>query len=174
MLFRSIPPSPNMKTLQTATVYPGTCMFEATSVSEGRGTEKPFEYIGAPWINSKQLIDKLNRVKLSGVEFESIHFTPKVDSVSAPNPKYKNEQCEGVYVKVTNRKSFRPIKTGLVLFRTINELYSSTNQTDTSRFKLQTTGMEHLLGVHEMFKLRPSSQQFKKFLKLRHKYLLYK
>ncbi|MBI4811802.1 MAG: DUF1343 domain-containing protein, partial [Ignavibacteriales bacterium] len=83
-----IAPSPNMKTLATATVYPGTCLFEATNISEGRGSQKPFEFIGAPKIDSTLLVSKLNKLKLPGVIFSEIKFTPKADSIVAASPKF--------------------------------------------------------------------------------------
>ncbi|MCH6575738.1 MAG: DUF1343 domain-containing protein, partial [Bacteroidetes bacterium] len=78
-----------MKTLSTATVYPGTCFIEGTNLSEGRGTEIPFEIIGAPWVDSKELAREMNSLGLEGVSFEAVEFTPIAMLPSVPNPKYK-------------------------------------------------------------------------------------
>jgi uncharacterized protein YbbC (DUF1343 family) len=120
-----IAPSPNMKLLATATVYPGTCFFEGTNVSEGRGTERPFEIISAPWIDQDSLADALNMLHLAGVTFEPIVVTPKSDSVAAPDPKFNDKECHGVYVKVTERSKFRPVETGIRMLLAIKRLYPS-------------------------------------------------
>ena len=116
-------PSPNMKTLQTATVYPGTCLFEGTNVSEGRGTDKPFEYIGAPWIDEKAFAAKLNTLNLPGIQFEPIRFTPKVDSVASPNPKFKGQECGGVFLKVTDRSVLQSVNITGMMLTTLHSMY---------------------------------------------------
>lgn len=118
-----IKPSPNMKSMQTAVVYPGTCLIEGINVSEGRGTEKPFEYIGAPWIDGKVLAKFLNSQKLPGVKFEPIEFIPKEIPNVTSSPKYKDQFCRGVYVNVTNRNKFEPVETGVAIVSGINTLY---------------------------------------------------
>jgi uncharacterized protein YbbC (DUF1343 family) len=101
-----VQPSPNIPTLDTATVYPGTCLFEGVNVSEGRGTTRPFEYIGAPWIDGAMWAAALNRLGLSGVHFRACHFTPTFS-------KYHGELCGGVQVHVTDRDAFRPVEASL-------------------------------------------------------------
>lgn len=91
-----VPPSPNMPTLTTATLYPGTCLFEGTNVSEGRGTTKPFEYIGAPWIDKERWTTRLNDQQFPGVLFRPIVFTPQFS-------KYSGEVCHGVAIHITNQ-----------------------------------------------------------------------
>lgn len=105
-----VPPSPNMPTLDTATLYPGTCLFEGTNVSEGRGTTKPFEYIGAPWIDNNIWADRLNGSTLSGVLFRSITFTPQFS-------KYKDEVCHGVAIHITDKKQVAPIEVAVRMLR---------------------------------------------------------
>ena len=105
-----VPPSPNMPTLDTATLYPGTCLFEGTNVSEGRGTTKPFEYIGAPWINNNIWIDRLNGQALSGVLFRPIIFTPQFS-------KYKDEVCHGVAIHITDRKQVTSVEIAFQMLR---------------------------------------------------------
>ena len=103
-----VPPSPNMPTVETATLYPGTCLIEGTNLSEGRGTTKPFEWIGAPWINSERWADRLNNLELPGTHFRPIHFTPTFS-------KYANQECHGVQVHVTDRDQFKPVEVALYL-----------------------------------------------------------
>lgn len=110
-----VPPSPNMPTLDTATLYPGTCLFEGTNVSEGRGTTRPFEYIGAPWIDNNILADLLNGNALSGVLFRPITFTPQFS-------KYKDEVCHGVAIHITDRKQVASVELAVRMLRIlINE-----------------------------------------------------
>ena len=105
-----VPPSPNMPTLDTATLYPGTCLFEGTNVSEGRGTTKPFEYIGAPWIDNNIWVDRLNGYALSGVLFRSITFTPQFS-------KYKDEVCHGVAIHITDKKQVSSVELAVRMLR---------------------------------------------------------
>lgn len=136
---RWVPPSPNMKTLQTATVYPGTCLFETTNISEGRGTAKPFEYIGAPGIDGDTLARVLNNLRLKGVKFEAITFTPRSDSMAALNPKFKGKECRGVAVKVVNRKVFRPVEVGIAMLSVFQKIYGS-------KFTIREGQLDHFLG----------------------------
>lgn len=109
-------PSPNMPTLDTATVYPGTCLIEGTNVSEGRGTTKPFEIIGAPWIDAFTLRERMTKEELPGVLFRTVHFIPMWG-------KYTGEVCGGVQLHVFNRDLFRPVLTGLKLIKAIMDLF---------------------------------------------------
>jgi uncharacterized protein YbbC (DUF1343 family) len=112
-----VSPSPNIPTLDTATVYPGTCLFEGTNVSEGRGTTHPFEFIGAPWANGHELAAELNALKLPGVRFRPIHFEPTFS-------KHAGQACHGVQVHVVNRDRFRPFETGLHMLSAFLKRYS--------------------------------------------------
>lgn len=109
-------PSPNMPTLDTATVYPGTCLFEGTNLSEGRGTTKPFEIIGAPWIDAHNLADSLNNLFINGVKFRPVYFIPTFS-------KHRDQRCGGVQVHVIDRDKFTPVKTALNMIETIMQLY---------------------------------------------------
>ena len=111
-----VPPSPNMPTVETATLYPGICLIEGTNLSEGRGTTKPFEWVGAPWINSEKWADTLNNLDLPGTHFRPIHFTPTFS-------KYADQECYGVQVHVTDRDRFRPVDVGLHLIATVQSSY---------------------------------------------------
>ena len=112
-----VPPSPNMPTVETATLYPGTCLIEGTNLSEGRGTTKPFEWVGAPWIDPERWADTLNNLELSGTHFRPIHFIP-------PFSKYADQVCHGVQVHVTDRDQFKPVDAGLHLIATARQDYS--------------------------------------------------
>lgn len=103
-----VPPSPNMPTVETAVVYPGTCLFEGTNLSEGRGTTKPFEWVGAPWLDGSAWARSLNSLGLPGVRFRPVYFTPTFH-------KHALQACEGVQVHVTDRRVFEPVRTGLHL-----------------------------------------------------------
>ena len=113
-----VPPSPNMPTVETATLYPGTCLIEGTNLSEGRGTTKPFEWVGAPWVNSDSWADTLNNLNLTGACFRPIHFTPTFS-------KYAGQECHGVQVHVTDRDQFKPVEVALYLIATSQRDYPS-------------------------------------------------
>jgi uncharacterized protein YbbC (DUF1343 family) len=99
-------PSPNMPTPQTALVYPGTCLLEGTNLSEGRGTTRPFELLGAPWLDGERLARDLARERLPGVAFRPASFVPAWD-------KHAGTRCHGVELFVTDAERFRPFRTGL-------------------------------------------------------------
>jgi uncharacterized protein YbbC (DUF1343 family)/CubicO group peptidase (beta-lactamase class C family) len=101
-----INPSPNMRSLTQATLYPGVCLLEPTNVSVGRGTDTPFELIGAPWIDGRQLAQALNGANLPGARFVPVRFTPRASV-------HKDAECGGVNVLITDRKVFEPVLTGL-------------------------------------------------------------
>jgi uncharacterized protein YbbC (DUF1343 family) len=172
-----IKPSPNMITIRTAAVYPGTCLIEGTNVSEGRGTEKPFEYIGAPWINGKDLAKLLNEQQLSGVKFEPVEFTPVEIQNVASHPKYSDRACGGVYVNVTNRTKFEAVKTGITIVWGIHSLFH-----DSLTFRER--GFDRLAGtpvIREMLlQGKPVNEieetwkeELQAFMKLRKESLLY-
>jgi len=103
-------PSPNMPTVDTALVYPGACLIEGTNLSEGRGTGRPFEIVGAPFINSWKFADALNASGLPAVRFQPIEFMPTFN-------KYAGKLCEGVYFHVLDREAFRPWITYIALIQ---------------------------------------------------------
>ena len=107
-----VPPSPNIPSFTTALVYPVTCLFEGTNISEGRGTANPFEYIGAPWINPLRLVDELNKKDLPGVLFRPVYFVPTFS-------KHASTQCGGVQVIIADREAVDSCLTGLTLYKTI-------------------------------------------------------
>jgi len=101
-------PSPNMPTLETAVVYPGTVLFEGTNVSEGRGTTRPFELVGAPWVSAERFTDGLNGLGLPGVRFRPTVFEPTFH-------KHAHAGCGGCQIHVLDRQSFRAVETGVAL-----------------------------------------------------------
>ena len=109
-------PSPNMPTLDTALVYPGMCLFEGTNVSEGRGTTRPFELFGAPWIDSRQLSIEFEKLELPGVHLRETAFQPGFQ-------KFSGEICCGGQLHITDRDSFLPWRTGVELIQLIKNLY---------------------------------------------------
>jgi len=105
-------PSPNIPTLDTAIVYPGTVLFEGTLASEGRGTTRPFELLGAPWVCPERLAAKLNARHLPGVHFRAAVFEPTFQ-------KHARTPCGGCQIHVLNRHAFRPVLTGVALIEAI-------------------------------------------------------
>jgi len=110
-----ISPSPNMPTPDTALVYPGMCLGEGTNVSEGRGTCRPFEQFGAPWVDTDALLARLAKEDLPGVTFRAVGFTPTFD-------KYTGESCNGAFIHVTDREAFLPLRTGIAIFQALHDL----------------------------------------------------
>ncbi len=109
-------PSPNMPTLDTALVYPGAALIEGTNVSEGRGTTKPFELIGAPFVNSTDYAAALNSLELEGVTFRAASFTPTFS-------KHSGTLSHGVQIHVTDKKAYDPVVTGLHIVKTLHDMY---------------------------------------------------
>ncbi|QDS98268.1 exo-beta-N-acetylmuramidase NamZ domain-containing protein [Adhaeretor mobilis] len=123
-------PSPNMRSLTQAVLYPGVGFLETTNVSVGRGTDTPFEVVGAPWIDGQQLSRRLNEAHLPGVRFVPIRFTPD-------SSKHAGQECEGVNIICVNRQVFRSVPVGLELAIALHELYPE--DWDTAR-------LDHLLN----------------------------
>ena len=111
-------PSPNMRSLTEATLYPGVGLLETTNVSVGRGTDTPFEIVGAPWIQGDKLAEYLNQRGIPGVRFVPVRFTPK-SSV------FKDEQCGGVNIIIIDRVAFRPLLTGIEMALALRSLYAN-------------------------------------------------
>ncbi len=110
-------PSPNMPTLDTAIVYPGMCLLEGANLSEGRGTTRPFEIFGAPFIEPELLVKQLKGFKLPGVVFRPLYFQPAFQ-------KHVGKLCGGAHIHITNRERFKPFKTGVAVIKAAHDLYS--------------------------------------------------
>lgn len=139
-----VPPSPNMPTVTTAIVYPGTCLIEGTNLSEGRGTAQPFEIIGAPWLCAEKLAQHLNLQKMPGVVFRPVYFTPTFS-------KHKGELCKGVQLHITEANKFEPISVAVRLLAAIALNYEE--------FEFLSPP-----GRHYFFDLLAGSAQLRRFL----------
>jgi len=113
---RWINPSPNMRSLTEAILYPGTGLLETTNLSVGRGTDTPFELIGAPWLDGDRLVVELNGLHLPGVTFTPLQFTPT-------SSKFEGELCHGVGVSITDRDQFESVRTGVEIALQLRRLY---------------------------------------------------
>jgi beta-N-acetylhexosaminidase len=166
-----VPPSPNMPTLDAALLYPGTCLIEGTEISEGRGTCKPFEQIGAPYIDSHKLSAHLNRLGLPGLIFRPTSFIPSTD-------KFAGERCSGVQIHITDRSHLQTVRTGLELISTIRHLYPD-------QFEWRARHFDHLAGtntIREAIESREPieglivqwEEDVKDFIKRREVFLIYR
>ncbi len=118
-----VKPSPNIPDVNTAIAYPGMCLIEGANVSEGRGTYHPFLTIGAPYINSDELINELQNDEL-GVEIKPIAFTPISISNMATSPKYKNQKCSGIKIEISDREKFNSVQFGIKSFMRASKIIS--------------------------------------------------
>ena len=118
-----VKPSPNIPDVGTALIYPGMCLLEGTNVSEGRGTEHPFKWFGAPWIDGKILSQELNKLHLPGVVFVPKSFTPISIPGVADKPKYENQLCDGIEIRVITRNKYQSINVGVSVLKKLQELY---------------------------------------------------
>ena len=174
------PPSPNMPTLATATVYPGMCLIEGTLLSEGRGTTLPFEQIGAPFIDPHKLVARLETDShlLPGVFFRPQYFKPMFQ-------KHAGEVCAGLQLHITDRDQFKPLLTTLALLRAIAEIYPDQLQwrTEPYEFVSDRLAIDLLHGNPELretiftdsFSLPAleEREELSAFLPLRQEYLIY-
>lgn len=173
-------PSPNMPTLNTAIVYPGGCLIEGTNISEGRGTTRPFEIIGAPYINPYQLTETLNKAGLEGVRFRPIYFKPTFH-------KYAGEVCGGVFVHVINRNRFRSFMTYLRLIMEVRSLWPEQFKWRTEPYEFDTRNLafDLLCGTDMIRKFIEAGEDIKtivdfwsveiaQFHKVRENYLIYR
>jgi uncharacterized protein YbbC (DUF1343 family) len=111
-----VPPSPNMPTLETAALYPGLCLIEATTLSEGRGTTRPFHLVGAPWMDAEKTTAAMGSLDLPGIAFRATRFRPQFG-------KHAGEVCAGVELHVRDRERLQPVALGLHLVKTIHDLH---------------------------------------------------
>jgi uncharacterized protein YbbC (DUF1343 family) len=161
-------PSPNMRNMVAATLYPGIGAIEASNLSVGRGTDSPFELLGAPWIDGPALAAALNGRQLAGVRFYPITFTPT-------SSRYANELCQGVFIIVTDRDRLRPVRVGFEVATALYRLYPA-------QFELDKVG--RLFGADTVKRIRagedPGSvaaawvRAESQWRLLRAKYLLYR
>ncbi len=164
-------PSPNMPTTETALVYPGTGMIEGTNLSEGRGTTRPFELVGAPYIKGWELAEAMNQAGLPGVSFREAYFTPTFS-------KYEGETVGGVQLHVEDRKAFSPVLTGLTLIQETKRLYPDQFQWRSDHWIDKLTGSDRVrkqidAGVPVKRIVASWKNELKEFRQLRSRYLIY-
>jgi uncharacterized protein YbbC (DUF1343 family)/CubicO group peptidase (beta-lactamase class C family) len=162
-------PSPNLRSLNGAILYPGVGLVERTNVSIGRGTDTPFEVVGAPWIDPHALADFLNRQRIAGVRFVPVTFTPTSDP-------YANQRCGGVNMIVTDRNALDSPELGMELASALRTLYP--NDWKTAKFPELLANKEMLDAFSAGDTPREIAQRWQAdietFLELRRKYLIYK
>jgi uncharacterized protein YbbC (DUF1343 family) len=172
-----IAPSPNMPTLQTATAYPGMCLLEGTNLSEGRGTTKPFEYFGAPWLHQERVLAELK--ELPGCRLRPICFKPLWS-------KYCNTACMGFQLHVTDRSSFPAVKVALAIIRAIRKTHPDDFKwrEPPYEFEEKKQPFDILIGNSEVRAMidrgdampaieKMCESQMESFRELRNRYLLY-
>ena len=131
-------PSPNMRTLYAATLYPGLGAFEQSNISVGRGTDTPFEHIGAPWIDGARLAEALNARQIAGVRFYPVTFTPTSST-------FANQECHGVFIVITDRDAVRPVRVGVEIAAALVRLFPTSFQVDgAARLFGSVAGLERL------------------------------
>ena len=162
-------PSPNMRSLNEATLYPGVGMVEGANVSVGRGTDTPFEVLGAPWIKSQELASYLNNRHISGVRFIPTSFAPT-------SSLYSNQQCGGVNIIVTNRLALDATGLGAEIAAALHKLYPNDFKIDKiARLVANQQTMDDLnAGVDPRFISSKWTEALEAFLPMREKYLIYK
>lgn len=172
-------PSPNMPTLATAIVYPGMCLLEGTNMSEGRGTTRPFEIFGAPFIEPDRLVKKLKEFKLAGVIFRPMYFQPTFQ-------KHEDKLCGGAQLYVMDRNKFKAFKTGVAIVKAVHDIYPKQFKWKQPPYEYETIKMpiDILAGTDRLrqdiekgtkFNLMEEqwAEELKAFQKIRKKYLLY-
>jgi uncharacterized protein YbbC (DUF1343 family)/CubicO group peptidase (beta-lactamase class C family) len=162
-------PSPNMRSLAEAVLYPGIGLLETTNISVGRGTDTPFEVLGAPWIKGVEFAKHLNSLQLSGVAFVPIKFTPNAS-------KFATETCEGVNVIVIDRKVFRPVRTGLAIAVALRKIYEKEwDIAKLNRLLVNDSVLESIKNGATLTELDPLALDgMDDFLERRRKALIYK
>lgn len=172
-----IKPSPNLPDFSSMLAYTGTCLFEGINVSAGRGTERPFQYIGAPWVDNMAVLNLLNTLNLSGVHFESIQFTPEKMPFHSRDPYLTNEVCNGIYVTITDRNLFDSYRIGISMLWAIHKIHPEQMIWDkeTMNRLVATTRLEQMIyeGSTPSQIFASWENELNGFNKIRAKYLMY-
>jgi uncharacterized protein YbbC (DUF1343 family) len=158
-----------MRNLNQATLYPGIGAIEYSNVSVGRGTDQPFEQIGAPWINGRALAEHLNGRGLAGISFYPVAFTPT-------SSKYAKERCEGVFMVITNRTMLQPVRVGLEIAAALWKLHGDAYRMETTdRLLGSRTSLERAKAGEDPARIASSwAVAEARWRQLRAKYLLYR
>ena len=161
-------PSPNLRTLNAATLYPGVCLIEGTNVSVGRGTDTPFEVFGAPWIKPVELADYLNARQIQGVRFVPTSFTPTAT-------RYSNQQIGGIYMVVTDRNTLDSPEMGVEIASALHKLYPSEFQMDQMIWLLTNqAALDAIKAGTDPRRIADDwRDELEKFKEIRKKYLIY-
>jgi uncharacterized protein YbbC (DUF1343 family) len=162
-------PSPNLRSLTEATLYPGVALIEGTNVSVGRGTDTPFELVGAPWIKGRELAASLNRRGIAGVRFVAVSFTPGASV-------YNGQRCEGVNIVLTDRNGFDAPELGIELASALRKFYPADFKSDRMTELLVNQGVyDALVAGEDPRRIAQDWQEgLEKFQQMRQKYLIYK
>jgi uncharacterized protein YbbC (DUF1343 family) len=160
--------SPNMRNTTQALLYTGICLLEQTNTSVGRGTNQPFEYFGAPWIDGQKLSKALNDQNIPGVAFVPVEFTPNAS-------KFKAEKCEGCYVIVTDRQKIEPVKMGVTIVWQMKQLFGEKFEIDgVNRLLKSDRTMEVIKSADHPKKIPPTwEKELAQWRQTREKHLLY-
>ncbi|NDG28233.1 MAG: DUF1343 domain-containing protein [Proteobacteria bacterium] len=173
-----VPPSPNIPNVEAALTFPGTVHLEGTNISEGRGTTKPFEWVGAPFVDPDKLAKVMNGKKLRGFYFRPIYFQPTYQ-------KHKDQVCGGVHIHFTNRTKNNAFEMGVHLMAALWELYPNECAWKQPPYEYVKdklpidviAGTERLRKAIETGKVKPfleeSSEELQQFNKLRKQVLMY-
>jgi uncharacterized protein YbbC (DUF1343 family)/CubicO group peptidase (beta-lactamase class C family) len=166
---RWVNPSPNMRNLNQATLYPGVGSLEYSNISVGRGTDQPFEQIGAPFIDGKALAAALNARGIAGVRFYPVAFTPAAS-------KYAKEACQGVFIVITNRNALQPVRMGLEIASQLWKLYGDKYQmANTDRLVGSTQSLARVKAGEDPVRVGSAwTAAEARWRRMRAKYLLYR
>jgi len=172
-----VDPSPNMRNVNEALVYPGMCLFEGTNFNEGRGTEHPFEWVGAAYIDGEKVAKALRARNVPGVEIEAIEFVPVDMPGYAMNPKFEGETCGGLSFSVTDPTEFKAVELGVHLLHILQTEYPDDFRMRERRFNI-TWGNDEaynmlLDGKSAEAIIATYRDELDQFVKIREQYLLY-
>ena len=162
-------PSPNLRTLEQTILYPGVALIEYTNVSVGRGTDTPFQWIGAPWIHNRQLARYLNARRIPGVEFMPVSFTPA-------SSKYAHQLCQGVMIELVDRNALDPVEMGVEIASALARLYPQQWRALPMHPEIGSRALvQQILRGDDPRRIEAGWQAARqRFLKIREKYLLYR
>lgn len=164
-----INPSPNMRSLTQATLYSGIGLLETTNLSVGRGTDTPFEIIGSPWMEGQKLAEYLNKKSLDGVRFVPVKFKPSASV-------FKDENCSGINIIITDRNKFQPVKTGIHIALALREIYPNEWKVENyNRLLVNKNNYNEIINRTPFENMQKGFQsQISEFMLRRSKFLLYK
>ncbi len=162
-------PSPNLRSVYAASLYPGVALIEGTNVSVGRGTDTPFELVGAPWMKSRELATYLNARGIAGVRFVPVTFTPTASN-------YSGQECQGVNIVVTDRNGFDAPELGIELAAALHKLYPADFKMERMQGLLvNQSAFDALMAGQDPRRIQQDwMEELEKFGKVREKYLIYK